>query len=243
MAALGASLREVGGFVWSEAALVLGAALALAALLGWLLAEMLVAMLQHVFDPPPDHLAAPVGLPRLALAGAPSWGALAAAAVAVARRSAGCRSAQYCVSSEQAHAMLIVEDDAELREASSPRPAARRGSTIGSRRDRRASCCAGSKHEPPDLLVVDIGLPDADGRDVCQALRARGIQAPVLFLTARDALVDRLAGFERRRRRLPHQAVRLRRARRTAAGARSGARAPTGRSRPADLRLDPWRIP
>ena len=49
---------------------------------------------------------------------------------------------------------------------------------------------------PPDALVVDIGLPDADGRDVCQAIRARGIEAPVLFLTARDALVDRLAGFE-----------------------------------------------
>ena len=44
--------------------------------------------------------------------------------------------------------------------------------------------------------MVDIGLPDADGRDVCQALRARGVQAPVLFLTARDALVDRIAGFD-----------------------------------------------
>jgi two-component system response regulator MprA len=47
----------------------------------------------------------------------------------------------------------------------------------------------------PDVFVVDIGLPDADGRDVCQALRARGIDAPVMFLTARDALPDRLAGF------------------------------------------------
>jgi two-component system, OmpR family, response regulator len=47
----------------------------------------------------------------------------------------------------------------------------------------------------PDALVIDIGLPDADGRDVCQALRARGIHTPVLFLTARDALTDRLAGF------------------------------------------------
>jgi two-component system response regulator MprA len=44
--------------------------------------------------------------------------------------------------------------------------------------------------------VVDIGLPDCDGRDACQALRAQGVEAPVLFLTARDALVDRLAGFE-----------------------------------------------
>ncbi len=48
---------------------------------------------------------------------------------------------------------------------------------------------------PPDVIVLDVGLPDADGRDVCQALRARGLDAPVLFLTARDALPDRLSGF------------------------------------------------
>ena len=47
----------------------------------------------------------------------------------------------------------------------------------------------------PDALVVDIGLPDADGRDVCQALRARGIDAPVIFLTALDAVSDRVSGF------------------------------------------------
>ncbi|HMJ00203.1 MAG TPA: response regulator transcription factor [Gaiellaceae bacterium] len=47
----------------------------------------------------------------------------------------------------------------------------------------------------PDVFVVDVGLPDADGRDVCQALRTRGIEAPVMFLTARDALPDRIAGF------------------------------------------------
>ena len=48
---------------------------------------------------------------------------------------------------------------------------------------------------PPDVLVLDIGLPDADGRDVCQALRAHGVNAPVLFLTARDAVPDRVSGF------------------------------------------------
>ena len=52
------------------------------------------------------------------------------------------------------------------------------------------------EHGSPDALVVDVGLPDTDGRDLCQALRARGIQSPVLFLTARDALVDRIAGFD-----------------------------------------------
>jgi two-component system response regulator MprA len=48
---------------------------------------------------------------------------------------------------------------------------------------------------PPDVLVLDIGLPDADGRDVCQALRVNGVSSPVIFLTARDALTDRLSGF------------------------------------------------
>jgi putative ABC transport system permease protein len=59
MAAVGASLRSIAAFVWSEAGLVLAVGLLLAAGLGVLLALMLVAMLQHVFDPPPDHLAIP----------------------------------------------------------------------------------------------------------------------------------------------------------------------------------------
>ena len=49
--------------------------------------------------------------------------------------------------------------------------------------------------ERPNVLVVDIGLPDADGRDVCQALRAQGVTTPVLFLSARDALTDRVTSF------------------------------------------------
>lgn len=43
--------------------------------------------------------------------------------------------------------------------------------------------------------VLDVGLPDADGRDVCQAMRANGFLAPVVFLTARHQLTDRLSGF------------------------------------------------
>jgi len=46
-----------------------------------------------------------------------------------------------------------------------------------------------------DVLVIDIGLPDSDGRDVCQALRAEGQHAPVLFLTALDGVHDRVSGF------------------------------------------------
>ena len=46
-----------------------------------------------------------------------------------------------------------------------------------------------------DVLIMDIGLPDSDGRDVTQALRSAGQSAPVVFLTALDAIHDRLSGF------------------------------------------------
>ena len=46
-----------------------------------------------------------------------------------------------------------------------------------------------------DVVILDIGLPDADGRDLCQALRSAGQSAPVLFLTALAGVHDRLSGF------------------------------------------------
>jgi putative ABC transport system permease protein len=79
MAAVGASLRRVGAFLWSEAGFVLGAGALLAAGLGWLLAKMLVAMLTHAFDPPPDHLAIP-----WAFLGELSAATLAATVIAIA---------------------------------------------------------------------------------------------------------------------------------------------------------------
>ena len=82
MAALGAPLRQVGRFLWSEVVLVLGVGLVLAAGLGFLLSEMLVAMLQHVFDPPPDTLAIPWGFLG-GLAGAAMLGGLVATALAM----------------------------------------------------------------------------------------------------------------------------------------------------------------
>jgi putative ABC transport system permease protein len=81
MASVGAPLREIGAFVWSEAVIVLGAAMVLAAGLGWLLSEMLVAMLKHVFDPPPDTLAIPWGFVA-GLGGASIAATLIATAVA-----------------------------------------------------------------------------------------------------------------------------------------------------------------
>jgi putative ABC transport system permease protein len=86
MAALGASLRDIGSFVRAEAVAVLGAAVLLAAGLGWLMAEMLVAMLQHVFDPPPDHLAIPWGFLGLLGLGALAGAILASALAAISLR-------------------------------------------------------------------------------------------------------------------------------------------------------------
>ena len=89
MAAVGAPLRRIGAFLWSEAALVLTLSFLLAAGLGWLLSEMLVAMLQHVFDPPPDHLAVPWGyLAGLAAAAVGASVVAVAASLAALRRLA-----------------------------------------------------------------------------------------------------------------------------------------------------------
>lgn len=52
-----------------------------------------------------------------------------------------------------------------------------------------------SARVPPDAVVMDVGLPDSDGRDVCQALRSQGVDVPVIFLTAHHGLSDRLSGF------------------------------------------------
>lgn len=89
--------------------------------------------------------------------------------------------------------VLIVEDDHELRSVLRRGLAEEgfRSDSVGS----GAELLSRVEADPPDVLIVDIGLPDADGRDLCQALRVRGITAPVLFLTARDSLAERLSGF------------------------------------------------
>ena len=91
--------------------------------------------------------------------------------------------------------VLVVEDDEELRSLLG-RGLREEGFEVGTVAT-GADALARIGHDgAPDVLVLDIGLPDTDGRDLCQVLRARGVQTPVLFLTARDALVDRIAGFD-----------------------------------------------
>jgi DNA-binding response OmpR family regulator len=90
--------------------------------------------------------------------------------------------------------VLVVEDDEELRNLL--RRGLREEGFAAETVATGAAALERASSTDVDALVIDIGLPDTDGRDLCQALRARGIQAPVLFLTARDALVDRIAGFD-----------------------------------------------
>jgi two-component system OmpR family response regulator len=89
--------------------------------------------------------------------------------------------------------ILVAEDDTELRGLLLQGLRRAGFEAIGA--STGAETLERAEEWRPELLVVDIGLPDADGRDVCQALRARGDTVPVLFLTARDSRTDRLSGF------------------------------------------------
>ena len=88
--------------------------------------------------------------------------------------------------------VLVVEDDSELR-GLLRRGLGEEGFNVTTASDGASALRADVSNM--DAFVIDIGLPDADGRDVCQALRASGNETPVLFLTARDAMTDRLSGF------------------------------------------------
>jgi DNA-binding response OmpR family regulator len=52
-----------------------------------------------------------------------------------------------------------------------------------------------AEHSEPDLVLLDLGLPDADGRDVCRELRRRS-DVPIVMLTARGTEMDRIVGLE-----------------------------------------------
>ncbi len=90
------------------------------------------------------------------------------------------------------HRVLVVEDDTGLRDLLARGLRAQDFEVITARDGESA---LRSMTPVPDAIVLDIGLPDSDGRDVCQALRGRGVDAPVIFLTARRDVSDRLSGF------------------------------------------------
>jgi two-component system response regulator QseB len=90
--------------------------------------------------------------------------------------------------------VLLVEDDSMIGE--SVRQGLRQdGFTVDWVQDGRAAELA-LENGVYDLLVLDLGLPRKEGLDVLKQLRRRGNQIPVLVVTARDAIADRITGLD-----------------------------------------------
>ena len=90
--------------------------------------------------------------------------------------------------------VLLVEDDAELAHevAMGLRGAGARVSIAGTARDGKYL----AEREDLDVLILDVMLPGESGFALCRSLRARGVETPILMLTARDAVEDRVTGLD-----------------------------------------------
>ena len=90
--------------------------------------------------------------------------------------------------------LLVVDDDRALRDV------LRRSLELAGYEVRLTDSGSGALGEGaaavPDAVVLDIGLPDIDGLEVCRLLRREGNRVPVLMLTARDAVSDRIDGLD-----------------------------------------------
>src|SRR6202040_1890694 len=88
----------------------------------------------------------------------------------------------------------VVDDDRALRDV------LRRALTLAGYEVRLAETGADALADVasggPGAVVLDIGLPDIDGLEVCRQLRRDGNRVPVLMLTARDAVSDRIDGLD-----------------------------------------------
>jgi DNA-binding response OmpR family regulator len=90
--------------------------------------------------------------------------------------------------------ILIVEDTSEIADALEHHLQRRGYTTAVATRAAQAGALVAS--ERPDLIVLDLGLPDRDGYTVLEQLRARGHDTPVLILSARREEGDKLQGFQ-----------------------------------------------
>jgi two-component system response regulator MprA len=90
--------------------------------------------------------------------------------------------------------ILVVDDDAPIRRMLL-RTLEAEGYAVDSAADGGAGLAA-VERAVPDLLVVDVTMPGVDGLALCRRLRAKGLAVPILLLTARDAVADRVAGLD-----------------------------------------------
>ena len=89
---------------------------------------------------------------------------------------------------------LVVEDDGPIRRMLE-RTLAAEGYGVSSVGDGGAAL-AEIERSVPDVVVLDVGLPGIDGLTVCRRLRQKGLSLPILMLTARDAVADRVDGLD-----------------------------------------------
>jgi two-component system OmpR family response regulator len=97
------------------------------------------------------------------------------------------------VTQQSKHRILVVDDEPSITDAVST-SLRYEGFEVEVAETGRSALASAQEH-PPDLIVLDVMLPDLDGLEVTRRLRADGIHVPILFLTARDALEDKLAGL------------------------------------------------
>src|SRR2546423_1871384 len=90
--------------------------------------------------------------------------------------------------------VLLVDDDAAVREALE-RALHLEGYEVDTA---GTGLKALDRHtdDPADAIVLDLRLPDVDGLDVCRRIRAGGDRTPILMLTARDAIDERVEGLD-----------------------------------------------
>ena len=89
--------------------------------------------------------------------------------------------------------VLVVDDEPSIVDAVAT--ALRYEGFTVRQADTGRAALASAQEDPPDLVVLDIMLPDLDGLEVTRRLRADGIRVPVLFLTARDSVEDKVTGL------------------------------------------------
>jgi two-component system response regulator MprA len=90
--------------------------------------------------------------------------------------------------------VLVVDDDPPLQRMLA-RTLAAEGFSVAVAADGGAALAA-VERSLPDVIVLDVAMPGMDGLAVCRRLRAKGMTTPVLMLTARDAVPDRVRGLE-----------------------------------------------
>jgi DNA-binding response OmpR family regulator len=90
--------------------------------------------------------------------------------------------------------VLVVDDEASLRRMIE-RTLAAEGFEVTVAGD-GGGALAAAERAAPDVIVLDVAMPGLDGLAVCRRLRRRGLSTPILMLTARDAVADRVAGLE-----------------------------------------------